>query len=189
MSTSASVGVLIACLMVFLACDGNQKNTVSEFELHPDFELSLVASEPTVFDPVDFVFDAKGDTYVLEMPGYPLSDEQSRLVRLTDRDGDGILEHRMIYAEELRQATSILPFSDGFLVAAPPELLYLKDTDGDGEADLRQVLMDGFPVGNLQHNFMVSITGYMQQMEGMMGVHIGRESLTQVMRFREVTLD
>ncbi|HKK76429.1 MAG TPA: PVC-type heme-binding CxxCH protein [Saprospiraceae bacterium] len=123
------------------------------FEIHPAFRMDLVAAEPLVFDPVDMAFDEKGDAYVLEMPGYPFSRDASRIVLLKDQDGDGVFEERKVYARGLGVASSLLPYKGGFLVAAPPELVWLKDTDGDQIADHQEVIMEGFEVGNLQHNY------------------------------------
>ncbi len=124
-----------------------------DFELHPDFEIECVASEPEVLDPVDLVFSESGSLYVLEMPGYPLGMDQSVIVRLEDHDGDGAYESRTIFARELRQASSFMRWKGGFLVACPPYLVFLQDTDADGQADIRDTLMAGFSDGNLQHNF------------------------------------
>ena len=123
------------------------------FTLHPDFDMQLVASEPLIFDPVDMEVMTDGTLFVLEMPGYPSRDEQSRLVRLEDQNGDGIYDNRHIFADTLRQATSFLPYKGGFLVAAPPFLLEISDLDGDGTAETRKRIMEGFSDGNLQHNF------------------------------------
>ena len=38
------------------------------------------------------------------------------------------------------------------LVTAPPDILFLEDTDGDNVADRRVPLFTGFPAGNTQHN-------------------------------------
>jgi len=125
---------------------------LTSFVLHPDFELTLVASEPVVFDPVDIVFDELGRPFVVEMPGYPFK-EDGRIVMLGDADGDGSYETRNVFAEGVGQADSLLPFQGGFLVASPPALLFLKDTDGDGTADSRETLLRGFATGNPQHNY------------------------------------
>ena len=37
-------------------------------------------------------------------------------------------------------------------MTAPPDVVHLRDPDGDGVADLREVLFTGFPVANTQHN-------------------------------------
>ena len=50
-------------------------------------------------------------------------------------------------------ASSILPWRGGLLVASPPDLVFVRDTDGDGTADERRVELSGFPVGNTQHNY------------------------------------
>ena len=138
--------------LLFFSCDRDQQ-VPPTFEVHPDFNMTLAASEPLIFDPVDMEFDEKGDAYVLEMPGYPFSQDASRIILLKDQDGDGIFDQRKVFAEDLGVASSILPYKGGFLVAAPPELVWLRDTDGDQVADETQVIMEGFEVGNLQHNY------------------------------------
>ncbi len=146
-SVAVSLCLLSSCALPV------EEEANSEYELHPDFEMTLVASEPLVMDPVDLEFDENGDAYVLEMPGYPFGESESRLVRLIDEDGDGVFDQRQIYGDSLGIASSFLPYRQGFLVAAPPYLLYLKDTDGDGKADQRSIEIEGFTVGNTQHNY------------------------------------
>ena len=131
----------------------NTQASFGHFEIHPQFQLEQVAAEPLVFDPVDLEFDEWGRAFVLEMPGYPLRDEESRVVLLEDTDEDGIFDQRHVYADGLGIASSIMPYQQGILVAAPPELIWLKDTNNDQTADIREVLMSGFSTGNLQHNY------------------------------------
>ncbi|MCB0686846.1 MAG: c-type cytochrome [Saprospiraceae bacterium] len=138
-------------LLILSSC--NNEKSSDEFVLHPDFEISLVASDPLIFDPVDLEFDAKGDAYVLQMPGYPKGIDQSSIIKLVDSDNDGLYDQRYVYAENLAQASSFMSYKNGFLVSAPPELLFVADTDGDGVSDQRSVIMNGFSNGNLQHNF------------------------------------
>lgn len=127
---------------------------LSTFVSHPDFIVEMAAMEPSVFDPVDLEFDEAGRPFVIEMPGYPFPAEGGgRVVRLDDADGDGYYESRHVFAKGLPMADSLLRYGDGFLVAAPPDLLWVRDTDGDGTADRRDVILSGFAVGNPQHNF------------------------------------
>ena len=44
-----------------------------------------------------------------------------------------------------------MPWRNGVLVAAAPDILFAADTDGDGRADERRVLFTGFKEGNQQH--------------------------------------
>ena len=122
------------------------------FEIHPAFELELAAAEPVVVDPIDLAFDERGRAFVLELPGYPDMERPARIVALSDRDGDGRWDVRRLFADDLGMADSILPWRRGLLVAAPPDILYLEDTNGDGRADRRDVLLSGFAEGNPQHN-------------------------------------
>src|SRR5262249_41972495 len=70
--------------------------------------------------------------------------------RLEDRDGDGRYEHAVDFAEGLPYPNGVLPWGGGVLVTAAPDLLFLKDTDGDGKADVRRVVLTGFAEGNQQ---------------------------------------
>lgn len=148
---NAFVAVLI--LLSVSACREAAQENIPGFVLHPDFQMELLAGEPLVMDPVDLKFDASGRAFVLEMPGYPLRATESRLILLEDLDGDGEYDHRQLFADKLQLASSFMPYREGFLVAAPPDLLYIRDTDQDQVADDYQVIMSGFSTGNLQHNF------------------------------------
>ncbi len=140
-------------LLIFNACTPEHSDILNDFEIHPDFSLELVASEPLVFDPIEMKFDENGDAFVMEMPGYPMKDVGGRLVMLKDENNDSVYDRRFVYADDLGDATSFLPYSGGFLVASPPHLLWLKDTNRDGIADERKIIISGFSNDNLQHNY------------------------------------
>ncbi len=154
--TQPAHAAVAALLTVALAggCGGpTPPDSVPEgFVLHPGFEMALAAAEPVVVDPVDLAFDEHGRAYVLELPGYPDMGRPARIVSLLDRDRDGRWETRRPFADDLGMADAILPWREGLLVAAPPDLVYLEDTDGDGRADRREVMLSGFAAGNPQHN-------------------------------------
>ncbi|MEP7268623.1 MAG: PVC-type heme-binding CxxCH protein [Saprospiraceae bacterium] len=156
-------GILILTLIasiVFIHCSTMDKHTSPPtFQIEPGFSLKLVAKEPLITDPVDIEFDEYGDAYVMEMPGYPLEDAQSKIILLKDTNADGEYDKRTVYAANLRMANSMMAYRKGFLVAAPPYLLFLKDTDGDYMADKTDTIMGGFSTGNLQHNYNGLIYG------------------------------
>lgn len=122
------------------------------FKVHEGFHLRPIATEPEVTDPVHAVFDADGALYVVEMRGYPYPEKvpTGNVRRLVDRDGDGTYETSTIFVDGLSWPTSVVPYDGGVFIAVPPEILYAKDTDGDGVADVRKVMFRGFGTQNVQ---------------------------------------
>jgi putative membrane-bound dehydrogenase-like protein len=126
------------------------------FRLSEDFHAELFAAEPQIIDPVEMVFDENGKIYVAEMIDYPDDPPpgqpaRSRIVMLEDRDGDGRIDHSSVFADHILQVSGLLPYKGGLIVTSAPDILFLKDTDGDGKADIRRVLYTGFHKVNPQH--------------------------------------
>ena len=120
---------------------------------HLSLRVDLFAAEPNVVDPVEIVFDEDGRAYVAEMRDYPDDPRpgqppRSRIRLLEDTDGDGTIDRSVVFADNLLQATSMLPWKGGLIVTSAPDILYLKDLDGDGKADVRTVLFTGFALVN-----------------------------------------
>ncbi|MGP0068245.1 MAG: PVC-type heme-binding CxxCH protein, partial [Isosphaeraceae bacterium] len=125
------------------------------FETVDGFRMELVAAEPMVQSPVAASFDADGNLYVAEMRDYPYKPRTGKTplgtVRLLrDTDGDGRFDRSTVFAEGLLWAAGIAPWKGGVFVTAPPDIWYLKDTDGDDRADLRQKVYTGFGTQNQQ---------------------------------------
>ncbi len=120
------------------------------FRLEPGLRIELVAAEPVIVDPVAFAFDDQRRLFVVEGRGYPgPTDGQpappaGRIALLEDRDGDGRHEKRTEFAAGLTYPNGILPWRGGVFVTCAPDILYLKDNDGDGVADERRVVLTGF---------------------------------------------
>jgi putative membrane-bound dehydrogenase-like protein len=144
--------VLGVALFLIGGCSKQADEVLRSFQIHPAFQIELVVKEPVVFDPVDMEFDEHGRAFVIEMPGYPFMEEKSRVVLLEDKNADGVYDQRTVFADALNFADSILPHGGGLLVAAPPHVVFLRDTDGDNVADTREILLSGFAVENPQHN-------------------------------------
>ena len=168
-STSASYFALIGLLTVLPACDQPHRNAeafdlpadpLTTFQLEDGFQIELVAGEPLIADPVAMEVDETGQVYVLEMPGYPLDVSPSGRVRvLHDSDGDGVLDQSSIFAEGFVLPTGLMRWKNGLLVTAPPDVLFIADTDGDSKADVREVVLSGFARSNPQHNFNKPLYG------------------------------
>src|SRR6478609_778951 len=104
--------------------------------------MELAAAEPEVVDPVAIRFDEDGRMWVVEMRDYPLGNPDkggeplSRIRVLEDKDGDGVFETARTFAEKLLFATGLQPWKGGVFVTLSGRLAYMKDTDGDGRADV-----------------------------------------------------
>ena len=114
-------------------------------------------------------FDEDGRLYVVEMRWYQsetrgdlMFDERIGRIRLLeDTNGDGRFEKSTIFADRLRYPSAVFPYDGGVYVGVEPDIIYLKDRNGDGVADFRQVVFTGF--GNQRdrldsQTFMNSLT-------------------------------
>jgi putative membrane-bound dehydrogenase-like protein len=139
------------------------KDALKTFRLAAGFQLEVVATEPLVSDPVAACFDEFGRMFVAEMHGYPFSQEPTRLnpsgggkkdagiIRLLeDTNGDGRMDSSVVFADKLSWPTSVCCYNGGIFVLAPQYLYYLKDTDGDKKADVREIVLSGFGRDNVQ---------------------------------------
>lgn len=111
------------------------------FQLDDGLRIELVAAEPLVRSPVAIAFDEDARLWVVEMPDYPTgppgdTPPEGRIVVLEDRDADGRYEHSTVFMKSVLFATGILPWRGGAFVTGQFGIRYLKDTDGDGQADL-----------------------------------------------------
>lgn len=158
--------ISLAFFPVFFSC--NEKTgqppfepqaALSTFQLPEGFKIELVASEPLISDPVEVAFDEDGKMYVVQMDDYPSeqmedygvgSEPKSKIMLLEDKDEDGFYETGTVFAEGLQYANGVMPWKGGILVTAAPDLYFLKDTDGDGKADEKKVILTGFAVTNPQ---------------------------------------
>jgi putative membrane-bound dehydrogenase-like protein len=110
--------------------------------------IELVAAEPKSsarWRSLDA--DGKLSSWMID---YPNAETSGRIRLLEDRDGDGRYEVATVFADHLPFPNGVLPWRGGVLVTAAPDIWYLSDTNGDGRADERRVLLTGFGLGNQQ---------------------------------------
>lgn len=116
------------------------------FEIKDGFRIDLVAAEPLLVDPVAVAFDENGRMFVIEMVDYSeRRDERLGQVKvLEDTDGDGRFDESRVYADDLAWPTAVICYDGGIFVASSPDILWFKDTNGDGKADERKTIFTGF---------------------------------------------
>ena len=135
------------------------EDAAKTFNLPPGFRAEVVAAEPLVQQPVAMEFDPDGRLWVVEMRGYmPTVDGKGedqpngRISILEDRDGDGAMDKRTIFLDQLVLPRSVGLVNGGALVGVPPRLLFVRDTDGDNRGDDVQELFNDYgDRGNPEH--------------------------------------
>ncbi len=126
------------------------EESLKQIQLDGPYEAQLVASEPVVLDPVECCWDEKGRMYVADMRDYPLGPPNpgdpwmSRILQLSDSKGDGHMDKAVVFADHVDHVQGLLPYKGGLIATTRTEVLFLKDTDGDGKADVIEPLIKGF---------------------------------------------
>ena len=128
------------------------------FKLPAGYEITLVASEemfPEMVNPVALNFDNRGRLWVATMPSYPQWKPKTKLndklLILDDDNGDGVSDRCTVFADGLHQPTGFEIGRGGVYIAEQPDILLLKDTDGDDRADERVRKLFGFDTADSHH--------------------------------------
>jgi uncharacterized protein len=164
------------------------EESIKHLALPEGFEAKLFASEPQIGKPITMAWDHLGRLYVAETVDYPNEMQpkgqgRDRISIVEDIDADGRADKVNVFAEGLSIPTSLCYANGGLIVAQAPDMLFLRDTDGDGKADERKILFTGFKTNdthagpsNLRYgldNWIYAIIGY----AGFAG-EVGGERLT-----------
>ncbi len=144
------------------------------------YELNVFASEeqfPDLANPVQLQVDAKGrlwaaswNTYPKWEPGKEMNDS---LMIFEDTDGDGVADKRKIFAN-VHNPLGFEFWGGGVIVTSGPDLLFLKDTDGDDKADIRYPLLQGLGTADTHHaanNLIMGPDGGIYWQSGIFLVH------------------
>jgi hypothetical protein len=130
------------------------RNSMRYTQVPADFDLQLFAAEPDIVKPIYIAWDERGRAWVVEARDYPhgLVDEgepgKADIKICEDTDDDGRADKFTIFADGLNLATSLVFVNGGIIVSEARHMLFLKDTDGDDKADVRQALLPGWGTGD-----------------------------------------
>jgi len=135
--------------------DTSIEAAIAGFKLPEGAKINLFAGDPDINKPVQMNWDAQGRLWMVSSPLYPHikpgQQEADRVLILEDADNDGVAEKVTTFADGLYIPTAVIPGDGGAYVANSTEVLFLKDTDGDGKADSREVILSGFGTEDTHH--------------------------------------
>jgi uncharacterized protein len=172
------------------------EKAAEKLEVHPEFDISLVAAEPLINKVMNVDWDEKGRLWVCETPEYPNGrrelnvekwkdsgswtkkydrDPIDRISILTDTNGDGVMDKKHVFADKLELVTSFCFYKKGVIACAAPDIWYLEDTDGDEVADKRTVLYTGLGTGDTHaviNNLRWGLDGWVYATHGYSAGHV-----------------
>ena len=172
------------------------EKAAEKLEVHPEFDISLVAAEPLINKVLNVDWDEKGRLWVCETPEYPNGrrelnvekwkdsgswtkkydrDPIDRISILTDTNGDGVMDKKHVFADKLELVTSFCFYKNGVIACAAPDIWFLEDTDGDDTADKRTKLYTGLGTGDTHaviNNLRWGLDGWVYATHGYSSGHV-----------------
>ena len=134
------------------------KESLSRMAVRDDFEITLFADEkqfPELINPVQMQVDTKGRLWAAVWPTYPMLEPMQpmndALVILPDDNKDGKAD-RIIEFAKVHNPVGFEFWNGGVLVTSGPDLLFLRDNDGDDKADERYVILQGLGTSDTHHS-------------------------------------
>ena len=134
------------------------EESMAKMTLPKGFKVNLFADEtrfPEIGNPVQMQVDGKGRLWVAAWKTYPkwepLKKMDDSLVILHDDDKDGVADRSTVFAH-VHNPLGFEFWNGGVIVTSQPDLIFLRDTDGDDVADERFVLFQGIDSADTHHS-------------------------------------
>ena len=133
------------------------KEAIKKMHVPEGFKVNLFADEkkfPQLANPVQLQVDTKGRLWAAAWATYPkwepLKEMNDALLIFEDTDNDGEADK----VKEFARVHNPLGFefwNGGVIVTSQPDIIFLKDTDGDDVADVRYVIAQGIGSSDTHH--------------------------------------
>lgn len=133
------------------------KEAIRHMTVPKGVKIELVASEkefPELVSPVQMAWDTKGRLWVSAWKNYPErtpSSKEGDKLLVFDIGEDGKATKCTTFFDDLNCPTGFQFYKDGVFVMKSPELLYLKDTDGDGKGEVIEHVLNGMDAADSHH--------------------------------------
>ena len=157
----------ILASLLLAACAGappapeSASGPLAHIRVPAGYELEVAAGPDLVDYPMFATLDETGRLFVFESIGNVYKNSQQaidtpqfRITLLQDTDADGRYDQRTVFADSLSFPQGGVFYQGSLYASSAPDLLKLTDTDGDGVADRREVLLSGW-VLNVNANSLV----------------------------------
>ncbi|MEW6303283.1 MAG: PVC-type heme-binding CxxCH protein, partial [Verrucomicrobiota bacterium] len=135
------------------------EQAINAMTVHKGMKVNLFASEekfPVVSKPVQMSFDPKGRLWVATWPSYPhwrpKEEMNDKLVIFEDTNGDGAADGYTVFADNLHNPTGFEFYNGGVIISQPPDIWFMKDTNGDDKADVRERILHGMDSADTHHS-------------------------------------
>ncbi|MBM3998991.1 MAG: azurin [Planctomycetes bacterium] len=155
--------------------DGGDES-IAKMTVHKGMKVERFADEsmfPELVNPVQMAFDAKGRLWVAAWSTYPhwkpTEPMNDRLLILDDTDADGRADRCTAFASDLHNPTGFEFWNNGVIVAQGPDIVFLRDTDGDDRYDVKERLLHGLDTADTHHtanSFLLDPGGAIYFQEG-----------------------
>ena len=123
---------------------------MTNVELPPGLQVTVAAAPPLLRHPIMGCLDDRGRMFIGDAAGLNLDRQAleqqlpNRVLMLEDRNGDGVYDTTNVFADKLTFPAGGVWLDGSLYVAAPPGLWKMTDTNADGVADRRELVLDGF---------------------------------------------
>ncbi|MDP4790717.1 MAG: ThuA domain-containing protein [Verrucomicrobiales bacterium] len=150
------------------------KGSLERTQVAADLKLELFASDPDIGKPIAMAWDERGRCWVAETYDYPHGVKpdgvgSDRIRICEDTDGDGRADKFTTFADGLNIPTGLVFSKGGIIVSQPPRFYFLKDTDGDDVADVKEEIMTGWGIGDTHAQASNLHYGYDNWLHGAVG--------------------
>ncbi len=151
----------LVCLLFFVSVSVSVAADEREPQietLQPGVTLSLVAEHPELATPTGIDVDDQGRVWVVAThthfrPDDYVGPEHDEILIFTDKDGDGTMEGRALFYNATDATMDLELGADGWVYLAERDrIIRIKDSDGDGKADIEQHVATLETEANYPHN-------------------------------------
>lgn len=133
------------------------EESMAKMTVPKGFKVNVFADEkrfPQLANPVQMQVDGKGRLWIAAWKTYPkwepLKPMDDALLILPDDNHDGVAD-RVVEFAKVHCPLGFEFWNGGVIVTSQPDILFLKDTDGDDVADVRYVLFQGTDSADTHH--------------------------------------